>query len=174
MNGFTVARIAIVVFVVSIFQVSAISSATIFGAVPDLLLVTLVALALLRGSLTGAIAGFVAGLLVDLSTMGTLGVTSLLLTAAGYWAGRYGETTGRGRQHAPLVAVAAITVLIGLAAYGLHFMLGDTVSAHLSLLPLLPGVLLNSLLAYPVMHALRRLVGTEGRVERAREMELLA
>jgi rod shape-determining protein MreD len=173
-SAFTVARIGLVVFVVSIFQVSAVSSLTLLGAAPDLLLVTLVAIALLRGSIAGAIAGFVAGLLVDLATLGTLGVSSLLLVAAGYWAGRYGETTGRGRPHAPLVAVAAITLLVGFSAFGLHFMLGDSVSAQLTLVPLLPVLLWNALLAYPLHRLLRRLVGTEERVERAREMEILA
>ena len=41
-------------------------------------------------------------------TLGTLGVTSILLTVAGYWAGRYGETTGRGRAYAP-----SLTAFVG-------------------------------------------------------------
>ena len=88
-------KIAVLVFLVSIMQVSAFSSIRIDGAAPDLLLVTLVSVALLRGSITGAVTGFLAGLVVDVATLGTLGLTSLLLTLAGYWAGRYGETTGR-------------------------------------------------------------------------------
>ena len=39
-------------------------------------------------------------------TLDTLGVTALLYALAGYWTGRYGETTGRDRAHAPLLAVA--------------------------------------------------------------------
>ena len=96
-------------FLVAIMQVSAFSAISIGGGGPDVLLVTLVAIALLRGSITGAVAGFLAGLIVDVTTLGTLGLTSLLLTLAGYWAGRYGETTGRGRPHAPLVATVAAT-----------------------------------------------------------------
>ena len=56
-----------------------------------------VCIALAAGSIAGAVAGFAGGLLVDVMTLGTLGTTSLVLTLAGYWAGRYGETTGRGR-----------------------------------------------------------------------------
>ena len=78
---------------------------------PDLLLVTLVAVALLRGSVAGAVGGFFAGLVIDTATLGTLGLTSLVLTLAGYWIGRYGETTGRDRGHAPYLSVAVITVL---------------------------------------------------------------
>ena len=99
-------------FVVAILQVSAFSSVGIGGGGPDVLLVTLVSIALLRGAVTGAVAGFAAGLIVDVATLGTLGVTSLLLTLAGYWAGRYGETTGRSRAHAPLVATVAATVFV--------------------------------------------------------------
>ena len=62
--------------------------------------------------------------------MGTLGVTSLLLTLAGYWAGRYGETTGRGRIQAPLVATVGATVLVELGGYGLHVLLGESISAE--------------------------------------------
>ena len=43
------------------------------------------------------------GLLIDIANLGTLGFTSLLLTLAGFWTGRYGETTARDRFHAPFV-----------------------------------------------------------------------
>ena len=75
------------------------------------MLVTLVSVALLRGTIFGAVAGFGAGLVVDTATLQTLGVSSLLLTIAGYWIGRYGETTGRDRTHAPFVSVAVVTIL---------------------------------------------------------------
>ena len=47
---------------------------------------------------------------------GTLGLTSLVLTLAGYWIGRYGETTGRDRAHAPFLSVAVVTVLYAFGA----------------------------------------------------------
>jgi rod shape-determining protein MreD len=168
------ARIVAIVTVAAIFQVAVLSSLRLFGGMPDLLLVVLIAVALARGSVAGAIAGFIGGLLVDVSTLGTLGLVALLLTIAGYWAGRYGETTGRGRAHAPVLAVVAITVLFGVGAYGLTFMLGEAVSAPAALLPVLPAVLLNAILAVPVYAVVRRLVGTGEQVERSREVQLLA
>ena len=90
-----------------------------------MVLLTLVAIALLRGSIYGAAAGFFAGLIVDTANLGTLGVTSLLLTIAGYWIGRYGETTGRDRAHAPFVSVAVATVLVQFGALIMHYLLGD-------------------------------------------------
>jgi len=166
-------RIALIVFVVTILQVSAFSAVTVGGGGPNVLLVTLVSIALLRGAVIGAIAGFAAGLIVDVTTLATLGLTSLLLTLAGYWAGRYGETTGRSRAHAPLVATVAATILIELGGYGLHSMLGEPVSARAVLVALPATVLCNALLAYPVFGVIRRLVGRTERVERAREVELL-
>jgi rod shape-determining protein MreD len=165
-------RVALIVFVVAILQVSAFSALRVGGGGPDVLLVTLVSIALLRGAVTGAIAGFAAGLIVDVTTLGTLGLTSLLLTLAGYWAGRYGETTGRSRAHAPLVATVAATVLIELGGYGLHTMLGEPVSARAILVALPATVLCSALLAYPVFGLIRRLIGTTERVER-REVEIL-
>lgn len=167
------ARIALIIFVVAILQVSAFSSISILGAAPDLLLVTLVAVGLLRGAIAGAIAGFAAGLIVDVATLGTLGVTSLLLTLAGFWAGRYGETTGRGRPHAPLLAVLAATVFVEVGGYVLDSLLGGPVLMREVLLSLPAALVLNGLLAYPVFALVRRLVGATERVERAREVEVV-
>jgi rod shape-determining protein MreD len=169
----TATKIALTVFVVAIMQVSAFSAISIGGAGPDVLLVTLVAIALLRGSITGAVAGFLAGLIVDVTTLGTLGLTSLLLTLAGYWAGRYGETTGRGRPHGPLVATVAATLFVEVGGYLLDSLLGGAVDMRSVLLAVPAAVIWNGLLAYPVFGLVRRLIGATERVERAREVELL-
>ena len=167
------ARISLLVFVVAIMQVSAFSSISIAGAGPDLLLVTVVAVALLRGAVTGAVAGFAAGLIVDVTTLGTLGATSLLLTLAGFWAGRYGETTGRNRAHAPLVATLAATVFVEIGGYTLDALLGSPVAARSVMLALPSAIVWNALLAYPVFALVRRVGGTTERSDRAREVELL-
>ena len=77
----------------------------------------------------GAGAGFFAGLLVDTATLGRLGLTSLVLTIAGYWIGRYGETTGRDRAHAPFLSVAVVTILYSFGLLIVHFVLGDRAPA---------------------------------------------
>ena len=166
-------RIACVVFFAAILQVSAFSSVVIGGMGIDVLLVVLVSIALLRGSITGAITGFTAGIVVDVSTMGTLGITSLLLTLVGYWAGRYGETTGRSRPQAPLIAVLSATLFMALGGFALHSMLGESVSVRASLVPLVSALIINSALTYPVFACVRRLVGAGERAERGREIELL-
>jgi rod shape-determining protein MreD len=167
------ARIALIVFVVAILQVSAFSSITVGGAALDVLLVSLVSIALLRGAIAGAVAGFAAGLLVDVATLGTLGMTSLLLTLAGFWAGRYGETTGRGRPHAPLVAALAATAFVEIGGYLLDSLLGGPVAVRAALVALPAALVLNGLLAYPVFALVRRFAGASERLDRAREVELL-
>ena len=169
-----VVKIAVLVFVAAIVQVSMLAPhASIFGGTADVLLVTLVCVALLRGSITGAVAGFAGGVIVDIATLGTLGVTALLLTVAGYWAGRYGETTGRDRPHAVPLAVAVITILVAISGLGLHYMLGDAVSARQALVTtLLPAVPLNVLIAWPLIRLCRALLRSPGGVDRGREVEL--
>jgi rod shape-determining protein MreD len=153
-----VAKGAAVLFAAVIVQVTLLSQIDVFHGAPDLVLVTLVAIALLRGTIYGAIAGFAAGLVVDTATLQTLGVTSLLLTIAGYWIGRYGETTGRDRTHAPFVSVAVVTFLYSLGLLILHYMLGDAVSAARVLLDALPFELIfNLILTLPVYALCRRL-----------------
>jgi rod shape-determining protein MreD len=144
------------------------------GGRPDLLLVVLVAVALARGTVVGAAAGFAGGLAMDLATFETLGLTSLLLTLTGYWVGRYGETTGRDRMHAPLLSVLVVTVAYGVGAYVLHTILGDAVSARVALgTALPPAVVMNLLLTFPVHALVRRFLRPLERVDRAREVRLL-
>ena len=169
----TALRIAPVVFAAAILQVAVLSDWDVAGGYPDLLLVTVVCVALLRGAVAGAAAGFAGGLLVDTATLGTLGVTSLLLTVAGHWAGRYGETTGRGRAYAPYLAVVVIAVLVGAGGYLVHFLLGDAVSARNALPPVLPSALLDLALMWPVFAVCRRVVGVAAAPEPPREMEFV-
>ena len=81
-------KVGLLMFLAAILQVTIFSEIDILGGYPDVVLLTLVAIALLRGSIYGAACGFFAGLLVDTATLSTLGVTSLLLTIAGYWIGQ--------------------------------------------------------------------------------------
>src|SRR5438093_2860286 len=137
------AKAAGLLFLVVVIQLSIMANVDILGGHPNLLLVALVCVALLRGAIFGAVAGFSAGLLADTGVFGTLGFTALLLTLAGYWTGRYGETTGRDRAHAPMLSVAVITVLFQIAALVLRFMLGEHAPAGHIFAGLAPTVLLN-------------------------------
>lgn len=174
MTGGAVARASAVVFVAAMLQAVIVSSLVVGGGAPDLLLIVVVSVGLLRGSIPGAAYGFAAGLVVDLLTLETLGITSLVLTLAGFWAGRYVETTGRGRRLAPLLAVGVITVLAGAFAFVLHYMLGsEVVARHALVTSLAPTLLLNLLLALPVYALVRASIREPERFERSPEVEVL-
>ncbi len=178
-----VAKVGVALFAAALLQVSVISQINILGGTPNLLLVTLACIALLRGSIVGASGGFFAGLVLDTARLDTLGVSSLLLTIAGYWIGRYGETAsgrtagptpGRNRTHAPLVSVAVITMLFTTGGLALRFVLGETVDTHFVLVDALPAaIVLNALATLPVYALCRRLLPPRTRAERAREVGLL-
>jgi len=166
--------IAVLVFLAALLQVTIFTTLELFGGTADLLLLVLIGIALLRGSVAGAVTGFFAGLLLDVLTLDTLGVAALVLALAGYWTGRYGETTGRARARAPLVAVVVVTILVTVFGYGLHFLIGEEVSARRALLEtLLPSLGLNLLLAVPVFALCRRLLRPFQPSERTAEVQLL-
>jgi len=166
-------KAAALLFVAAVAQVSVFSQVHVFGAVPDVLLVTLVAVALLRGSVAGAVGGFCAGLVVDTASLGTLGLTSLVLTLVGYWVGRYGETTGRDRAHAPFLSVAVVTVLYQFGLLVVHFVLGESAPAGAVVRSLVPAIVLNLILTAPIYALVRRLLRPGDRNELTTEVQLL-
>ena len=166
-------RIAPLVFVAAIVQVTVLGGARLLWAEPDLLLVTIVCVALAAGSIPGAAAGFVGGLLVDVMTLGTLGITSIVLTLAGYWAGRYGETTGRGRRYAAPLAAFAISILAGFGAVALHFLLGEPVAARDALVTAVPSAILAAVLALGVSRITGEIFEPPRGLERPRQVELV-
>ncbi len=175
MSGLDWLRSGALVFTAALVQVVFVSTVLVGGGTPDVLLVVVVALGLLRGSVPGAVVGFAGGVVVDVVTLGTLGVTSLVLTLAGFWAGRYAETSGRDRRYAPIVAVGSITLLTGAFGYVLHYLLAeDVVARHALVSALAPAFLLNLLLALPVHRLVRRVVGEEVRSAPSPEVEVLA
>ncbi|HEY2326128.1 MAG TPA: rod shape-determining protein MreD [Gaiellaceae bacterium] len=169
MNGL---KAAVLLFVAALLQLSVVTQYPPFrnGSV---VLVVLLSLALLRGSVLGAVAGFGAGLMLDTATLGTLGSTSLLLTVAGFWIGRYGETTARDRFHAPYLSVAVVTVLYAFGQVVLQFVLGEPAPAGLVAHGLWLGLVLNLVLTLPVYGLVRRLFPPAERSDRIGEVRLL-
>ena len=165
---------AVLVFAAAVLQATLFSSLAVLGGTPDVLLIVLVAVALLRGSVAGAVAGFCGGLLLDVLTLDTLGVTALLLALAGYWTGRYGETTGRDRGRAPVISIVVVTTLVLALGFLLHFLIGEQVSARRALTDaMLAGVGLNLLLAVPVLALCRAVLRPHDREGRSAEVQLL-
>jgi rod shape-determining protein MreD len=152
-------KVGVLVFFAAVAQAAVFSGVLVLGGTPDVLLVTIVAVGLVRGATVAACAGFFGGLVIDIALLDTLGMTSLLLTLAGYWAGRYGETSPAVRRYAPYLAVGVMTVLYLAGALVLRFMLGEPAPAQTVLFETLAQTLaLNLLAMWPVFAIVRRLL----------------
>ena len=84
-------RLALIIAVTVVLQISFFSYLDLLGSAPDVVPVVIVSLGLLGGGVVGAVCGFGAGLLLDSVLLQTLGVSSLTLLSIGYLAGRYRE-----------------------------------------------------------------------------------
>lgn len=152
-------RLAALGFLTVVVQIAAISQVTVFGVSADLSPLVVASVGLLAGSLPGAVFGFAVGLFVDLALVQTLGVSSLLLIAIGFWAGRLRELRDPAHGLVPLAvgAVATAVATIGFAL--MQFMLGIRAPVSWLLLrELVVTILIGSLLALPVYALVRRVV----------------
>lgn len=142
-----------------VVQESAVSQISIFGISADLSPLVVMAVGLLAGSMPGAIMGFATGLLVDTVLVQTLGVTSLLYIAIGYWSGRLRELRDPAHGLVPLATGALATAVAGLGMTVIQFLLGVDAPVSLLLLQqILVTVLVNTLIALPVYAFVRRIV----------------
>ena len=113
----------------------------------------------LGGSVPGAVFGFCFGLFVDTALMQTLGVTSLVLTAVGYGAGRMRELRDPAHGLAPVAVGAAATAVAALGVTLLQFLLGvEAPVSPLLVRQILMTIVLNTLLALPVYAICRRVL----------------
>ncbi len=154
-----VLRVSLLAFVVVMVQVCVVSEITFFGVSADITTLLVAFVGLMCGSLTGAVTGFCVGLLVDLALVQTLGLTSLVFTLIGYWAGRLREVRDPQAALTPIVvgALAAAVSLFGYAA--MEFMLDVDAPVSFDLLrQILIGVLLDAVLALPMWLLVKRVV----------------
>ena len=142
-----------------VIQEAAVSQISIFGISADLTPLMVMSEGLLAGSLTGAVMGFATGLLVDTVLVQTLGVTSLLYIAIGYWAGRLRELRDPAHGLVPLAAGAAATAVAGIGMTLIQFLLGvDAPVSVLLLQQIFITILVNTLISLPVYAVVRRIV----------------
>jgi rod shape-determining protein MreD len=152
-------RLVALAFLTVVIQQAAVSQISVFGVSADLTPLVVMSVGLLTGSTSGAVVGFGVGLFVDMVLVQTLGVTSLLYIAIGYWSGRLRELRDPAHGLIPLALGAAATTFAGIGMALMQFLLG--VDAPVSLLlvqQLFLTVLVNTLIALPVYAIVRRLI----------------
>lgn len=151
------ARIAALSVAVVFIQIGVLSEVTIFGVNIELAPLLAAFIGLLCGSIPGAVAGFAIGLLVDLALVQTMGITSLLLTLVGFWAGRLREMRDPQAAIVPVVvgAAAASVALVGYAV--IEFLLGVDAPVSLQLLQdIVLGIVVDTIVALPFFLIVRR------------------
>ncbi len=152
-------RLILLAFVTVVIQQAAISQISIFNMSADVTPLIVMSVGLLAGSMAGAIMGFGTGLLVDMILVQTLGVTSLLYIAIGYWSGRLRELRDPAHGLVPIALGAAVTALAGIGMAMIQFLLGvDSPVSFLLVQQVFITVLVNSLIALPVYALVRRLI----------------
>jgi rod shape-determining protein MreD len=152
-------RLVLLAFFTVVLQQAAVSQISIFGVSADLTPLVVMSVGLLTGSLLGAVVGFGVGLFVDMVLVQTLGVTSLLYIAIGYWSGRLRELRDPAHGLVPMAVGAAATAFAGIGMTLIQFLLG--VDAPVSLLlvqQIFITVLVNTLIALPVYAVVRRIL----------------
>lgn len=150
-------RIALIVLVGVIVQVSFLSFLSILGATPNIIPVVVVALGLLGGGVVGAVCGFIAGFLLDSILLQTLGVSSLVLLSIGYLAGRYREGFEIAGAFVVPLLVAGFTLLYAAGFTAIQVMLGvETTVSALIVREIFVQALLALLMAIPTYPLIRR------------------
>src|SRR4051794_28882737 len=124
------------VVVALVIQVSVLARLHLPGAVPDLLLLTVLGLALVYGHVGGALVGFGAGLLADLAPPAdhAAGRYALVLCVIGYLAALPKPENARLKSApAPMVVVVAAATAPPLLCAGVGALVGDTAARHVGL-----------------------------------------
>jgi rod shape-determining protein MreD len=158
-NATSVGRLVTIGLVGGILQLTTVSQVAIFGVPADLSPLLVATVGLLCGAIAGACFGFGVGLFMDTLLAQTLGLTSLVLVAVGYAAGRLRELRDPAHSLVPVAVGAAATAIAAVGFAVLQFLLG--VDAPVSLLlirQILMTIVLNTLLAMPVYLVCRRVL----------------
>lgn len=130
----------------------------VLGGHPDVVTLVAVCLAFVDGPLTGAVAGFAGGLVLDMLGLGVVGVGALARTVAAFAAGLAERATfGRGLI-VPMLATAAATAVAQLAEMMLLIAVGRSIPIVVSVVGVvIPAAVYNCALAgvvYPLLASL--------------------
>ena len=173
-----VARIAAICLIGVLLQLSFFSRVELFHVSPDILPALVVCLALLGGSLTGAVAGFSIGFFVDCLLVEALGISSLVLLGIGYFAGLFRERFEIHSSLVPALLCMGLTLLAELGFGAIQLLLG--IDAPISVL-IVRDLILKSVYAFflgwpiylIVRRTLRPALVEEPKLQRRRQPRVL-
>jgi rod shape-determining protein MreD len=154
-----IVRLVLIVIFTVVLQVSGVQGIALLGGTIDLVPLVVGAVALWGGSIAGAAVGFSCGLLLDLTLGQDVGSSSLVLTAVGYFVGRYGELNepAHGLLPVPVAAAATAGYLAGSTIVSLMLAFDASLSI-LAFRDMFLTLLLNTIFALPVFALVRRIL----------------
>jgi len=146
-------------FVIAVvLQVLLISRISILGVTADLFLILTVVIGISKGSLSGAVFGFFAGILADIAFYQPLGIHAFIFVLTGYFVGMFVARFG-------MVTPWAVFLLGGVASFASQFLFGlfqytmgpraDFFSVVAT--QMIPEMVLDALVTVPVFILLVRL-----------------
>ena len=142
-----------------LLQVTVVVDIRVVGGTPSLPVVVVVAVALLRGPVVGALAGFYGGFLADALGAGLVGASALILVLVGYASGAWGESVNDRAALRPLVLVAIMSILADLGSLTVAILVGTGPAIGTTLFAgAIPAAMVNLLLAIAVYPLVRRLL----------------
>jgi rod shape-determining protein MreD len=151
-----VGRLAVVLLIAILLQTALAPHLRLLGAYPDFALIVVVCVALVKGSETGAVFGFLTGFISAVALMEPFGLSAFVFVLIGYLAGRYAETADLSAGFAPLLGVFVATFVANVLLAMAQFLLAREVPLGFFLgQVLLPSVVLNTLLAAPIYLVVR-------------------
>jgi rod shape-determining protein MreD len=153
------ARLVALVVLAVLLQVTFFSRVALFHVSPDVLPAVIASLGLLGGSMSGAVAGFSAGLLLDCLLIAPLGGSSLVLMATGYLAGTFRERFEITSRFLPPLLIAAFTLFAELGFGAVELMLGvDSTVSALIVKDMLVKTVFAFFLGWPIYLGVKRLL----------------
>lgn len=152
-----VLRLGLLGLLVGLLQLAFFGRVAFFGMQLDLVLLSLLMVALLAGPVAGAAYGFGIGLFVDLIVGQTPGLSSLVYVLAGYAVGRLGMMRDPESRILPLL-VGVVGTLAVLLLYGLvEVLLTQGVRINVSMVWVIVGTtVINAIFAVPVHNRIKR------------------
>jgi rod shape-determining protein MreD len=151
-----VLRLLVVLAAAVLLQTAVSPNLRLLGANPDFALIAVVCVALVEGAETGAVFGFLTGMLTAIALMEPFGLSAFVFVLIGYFAGRYAETADVPAGLAPIVTVFGATLVANVLFAVAQFLLAREVPlGYFFGRVLFPSLIFNTLLAGPLYLLLR-------------------
>ena len=154
-----------------VLQIAFAPHMAIFGVSPSIPLLVVITLALVEGPSAGAIAGFVAGLVLDLIGTGPVGAWALVLSVTGYLSGMLQENLFAEGWLAPVT----VAILAGLLAETFYLLVLTVLGVAPAFWPsmlsvVLPRAVYNALLVLLVYPWLARFLRSDRSIKSFRRL----